>query len=49
MEKKLYCLFLFLFILSCPFYFVFGNTPGASYYTQKPNDPEAVYFTPQNF
>jgi sugar lactone lactonase YvrE len=24
-------------------------TPGPSYYTQKPEDPEAVYFTPGNF
>jgi len=44
--RRVYVFFLLFLICGS---FVYCATPGSSFYTEKPNDPEAVYFTSENF
>ena len=41
-----HCLSIAFYLMS---YSLLAATPGESVYKQKPNDPEAVYFTPENY
>ena len=40
---------LFILIFSAQFCFPLDRLPGGSFYTGRPADPEADYFTPENF
>ncbi len=49
MKYLLFSLTFYFILLQYQTGFGMSNAPGASYYTEKPDDPEAVYFTPENF
>ncbi len=49
MKYKFSCFLFLLFLPNISICMPLENQPGTSFYSQKPDDPEAVYFTAENF